>query len=341
MPYAGTGAGFAFGGMDWVFRGTFLSILERSGGGVMTSSYPGEYVPGASAPAYPAGPGPGQPQTSDQGIAAPDQQTGGQRAGEVAGTAKDQAGQVAGTAKDQAGQVAGTAKDQAGQVAGTAKEQASAVAATATESTRRVAGEATAQARDLAGEARSQLTEQVQLQQQKLAGTLRELADELAAMAQHSTAEHPDQEGIATDLVRQASEKTRTVARYVDERTPGDLLDELRGLGRRRPVAFLAGAAALGMLAGRLTKASGQAAKSERDEAQLEPAYEPIPAAPPLPPSEDPGYLGEDAGLIAPGVTRPDVSAPHTAGAAFEPLPEAEPYPQTGLPADTVGRSGV
>jgi hypothetical protein len=59
--------------------------------------------------------------------------------------------------------------------------------------------------------------------------------------------------GPATDLVRQAGDKLEELAGWVQNREPGDLVNELRGFARRKPGVFLLGAALAGVVAGRLT----------------------------------------------------------------------------------------
>ncbi len=141
-------------------------------------------------------------------------------------------------AKDQAGAVAQTAKDAGANVAGTVTEQAGAVAA-----------EAGQQAKQLFNQARSELTDQAATQQQRVAGGLHALADELHGMAQKS-----DQEGPVTDLARAAAGKAHDVASWLDGRDPGSLIDEVRAYARRSPGAYLAIALGAGVLAGRLTR---------------------------------------------------------------------------------------
>lgn len=112
-----------------------------------------------------------------------------------------------------------------------------------------VAAEATGQARHLLGEARTGLVGQVSEQQVRAAASLRSLGDELGRMADGS-----EQGGLATDLVRQAAGHTGTVAGWLEDREPGDVLHEVSEFARRRPGVFLALAAGAGVLAGRLTR---------------------------------------------------------------------------------------
>lgn len=143
-----------------------------------------------------------------------------------------------GQEQGKAAQVAESAKDSGAEVAHTAAEQAKAVTA-----------EAGQELRDLVGQARQQLREQADGQQEKVVGGLRSLVDELRGMADKS-----EESGPATQLVRQASHVVGQTADWLEQREPGDLIEEARKLGRRKPGAFLAGAALAGVVAGRLTR---------------------------------------------------------------------------------------
>ena len=151
------------------------------------------------------------------------------------GTGGQQATEVA---KEQSVDVADSAKQAGAQVAQTVKEQAAGVT-----------NEAGRQAKQLLAEAQSELSEQAAQQQRKVAGGLHALADELDGMVRGS-----EQDGVATDLARQAAEKARQIGTWLEDRDPGSLLDEVRDFGRRRPGAYLAMAAGAGILAGRLAR---------------------------------------------------------------------------------------
>jgi hypothetical protein len=110
-----------------------------------------------------------------------------------------------------------------------------------------VTKEAGRQAKDLLQQSRHELQEQVSSQQQRVAVGLHSLGEELQHMAQGS-----EQQGLASDLAREAAERTSAVATWLDDREPGALLDEVRSFARQRPGAFLALAAGAGVLAGRL-----------------------------------------------------------------------------------------
>lgn len=139
--------------------------------------------------------------------------------------------------------------DKASNTVDAGKQAAADVAQTATEKAKDVAQETKKQARDLMGEARNQVGEQVGGQHRNLVDNLHSLAGELGTMAERS-----DGGGMATDLVSQAGDRVHSVAEWLGQREPGDLLQELRTFARQRPGTFLLGAAVAGVLAGRLTR---------------------------------------------------------------------------------------
>ena len=142
---------------------------------------------------------------------------------------------------------AAAAKEQAAAVGQGAAQAGQQVAAVAKDQAQNVASEAGSQAKDLLAQARSELTEQAGTQQQRLTETLRALGAELESMA-----DHDGDQGPATDLVRQAASRTHDAASWLDTREPGQILGDVQGFARQRPGAFLALAAAAGLVAGRL-----------------------------------------------------------------------------------------
>jgi len=150
--------------------------------------------------------------------------------------AKHQASEVADTAKQAGAQVADTVKEQAGQVTAEAKNQA----------------------KQLLSQAQSELSQQAAGTQQRVSEGLHALADELSGMARNS-----EQDGVATDLARQAADKARQAAGWLGDRDPGSLLDEVRTFARKKPGTYLALALGAGVLAGRLTR--GLTAPSDDD----------------------------------------------------------------------------
>lgn len=192
-------------------------------------------------------------------------------------------------ARQQAGEVAETAKQTGAQVASTVKEQAGEVTA-----------EAGRQAKQVWHEARSEFTDQASTQQQRVAGGLHTLADELHQMAQGS-----DQNGVASDLARQAADRAHGIADWLQAREPGDLLSELQTFARRRPGVYLGVAAAAGLLVGRFTRsvtsAGGDSPSDSTTRSGL-PAGATYPAPRPTrvpPPAPAVGYTGAGTGLLA------------------------------------------
>ena len=141
------------------------------------------------------------------------------------------------------------AKEEAADVKRQATDAAQNVAETAKTEAANVATEVKTNARDLLHQAKSDLTEQAGTQQQKVAEGMRSVASEL-----HSMAAASDQPGVATDLVRQAAERSSAVASWLDGRDPGSLLTEVKSFARQRPGTFLLLAAGAGVLAGRLSR---------------------------------------------------------------------------------------
>ncbi|ROP74998.1 hypothetical protein [Curtobacterium sp. PhB115] len=152
-------------------------------------------------------------------------------------------------AKGAAQDVAGDAKDKAANVAGTAKEQASNVASEATDHTKQLYGQAT-----------ETLKEQAADQQQRAAGGLRSIGEQLGRMA-----ENDDEQGVASKVVRDLSSRATSAAGFLENRDPGSLLDEVKHFAAKRPGTFIAVAAGAGLLAGRLAKALATEVKHEKE----------------------------------------------------------------------------
>ena len=156
-----------------------------------------------------------------------------------------------------------TAKSEAVNVKDTATEAASGVAEAAKSEVSNVAVEAKYQARSLVDQTRSELRGQASNQQSQLAAKLQDWASELGSMASRSR-----ESGPMTDLAQEASRRGGEIAHWLDTHEPADLLEEVKRFARRRPVAFLALAAAAGVVAGRLTRgavAANTNVDSDRD----------------------------------------------------------------------------
>jgi hypothetical protein len=142
-----------------------------------------------------------------------------------------------------------TVREEAANVGQGAVQAGGRVAQTAVEQGREVARETRAQARNLVSETTSELNHQTSMQQKRAAEGLRAVGSELHAMANRG-----EQGSLASELVAQVADRVHQAAHWLEHREPGDVLEEVRTLARRHPGAFLAGALAAGVLAGRLTR---------------------------------------------------------------------------------------
>ena len=150
-------------------------------------------------------------------------------------------------------------------VAGTAKEQAA-----------NVVGEAMTQTQNLLGQASEQVSAQATEQTQRLSQNIRQLAQHFSQMA---GAGEPG--STAHSLVQTAAQHADRAAGYLDGKHPGQLVTDVQNLGRRRPGAFLFGAALAGIAVGRL---AGAAKRATSDDSSTQPrATFPTPTdAPPV-----------------------------------------------------------
>ncbi|MFE0590736.1 hypothetical protein [Micromonospora echinospora] len=162
---------------------------------------------------------------------------------------------------------AGQARNAAVGVGRDAAQAAGQVSHQAVDQGREVAAETRRQARNLVEEASAQARLQAEQQQRRAADGLRTLGTQLRSMADDG-----HQEGIAVDLVRRGADAAQQAAGWLDNREPGDLLDEIRDYGRRHPGTFLAAAGIAGLLAGRLGRAlsSGQGGSTDQSTGQPE-----------------------------------------------------------------------
>ena len=263
------------------------------------------------------------------------------------------AGNTSGTSRKEA------AKEEAADVARTAAGSAQNVAQTAKEEAANVAAEAKYSAQDLLAQAKSGLTSQAGTQQQKAAEGLRTMSSQL-----HSMASVPDQQGMASDLIRQAAQRSESVASWLENRQPGDLLGEVQRFARNRPGTFLLLAAGAGVLAGRLTRGltagatqsqtgtgsrglSGQYSSPYGDQYgstygdQYSEGYAPAGGTVPPPPVQMPGPATTTAGYdTAPGTAYP--TAASTAGPLGSPdLVEEEPWSGNRTAEDPLGNRSL
>jgi hypothetical protein len=224
------------------------------------------------------------------------------------------------------------AKDKAAELGHKAGERGGQVASTVADEAKHVASQARREAKDLMDDGLGQLREQARDGQQKTAKSLRAIADQLDDMSGKA-----DAPGVATDVVQEVSARARTVASWLEDREPGDLVDEVRGFARRRPGVFLAGAALAGVLAGRLTR--GVVAEVKQDSGggarDRVPAHTTESVEAGVTPSSVPSYQ-EPQHITSPAAAQP--AAPVTPPLPQTPPPVTTPLPQQGTAA--LGQQG-
>ncbi|PDP85568.1 hypothetical protein CQJ94_21965 [Glycomyces fuscus] len=199
------------------------------------------------------------------------------------------------------GHVTDTARGAAGEVASTAGEQA-----------RSLADEARSEARHIAEDVQGRIREEAQEQTRRTSQNLRQWSDELSSMADSG-----EQGSPVSGVVRQVADRGRGAADFLDERGMDGLVEEAKSFARRRPVAFLAGAAVAGFALGRVLKASSDisAGRDGGDDGRSEALPAGEQAGPPAPRPSETGQ-GEAASQSRPPVTpRPeDISPPPDPG---------------------------
>jgi len=220
-------------------------------------------------------------------------------------------------ARDEAADVAKTAANKGGEVAGTVGEQAS-----------RVAQETKQQARNLLHESREQLSGQARQGQQKAAEGLRTLATQLQQMS-----EKTEDGGVASEVARQVADRTHSAASWLENRQPGDLLDEVRRFARRKPGVFLLGAALAGVAVGRLTRGAIAAQSDDTgggQDARTERLSTPSAAGLPRHAADAPYGTPTTPGYSMPPEPSGYPAAPQTPG--YPAAPQAPGYPTAAAP---------
>ncbi|GGP70998.1 hypothetical protein [Saccharothrix coeruleofusca] len=160
--------------------------------------------------------------------------------------------------ENQMGAVRGAAKEEGAAVAQHARQAAGDVGSTAGEQVRQVAQEAGAQARHAVHDVRERVASEAEQQAQRVSQQLNRIADELTSMAEGSS------QSMTSGAIRQVADTSRQAARFIDERGARGLLDSAQDFARRKPGAFLLGAAVAGFLVGRIAKgATGQGGQHE------------------------------------------------------------------------------
>ena len=142
-------------------------------------------------------------------------------------------------------------KERATDAVGEVDQAAKHVAGVAGDEARDVVHEAKDAARGFFAETKTQLTEQASHQQRRVAQALRATGDEFSRMANGS-----QDSGMAGALVSRLGEHASSVGAWLDAREPADIMREVRGFARRHTGAFIVGALAVGLVAGRLVRAT-------------------------------------------------------------------------------------
>lgn len=174
-------------------------------------------------------------------------------------------------AREQASQITDEAKGAAGQMAGTARQEAS-----------QVTNEARDHAKSLASSARDEALSQAATQQQRLAEQARVATDDLQRLAR---GEQPESD-LVGQVISTVADRAHQLTSALETKSPEDLLTGVRRFAARRPGTFLAVAAGVGLVAGRLTR--GLADSNDAPAAATSPDV-PTPAHP-MPAPADPTF---------------------------------------------------
>lgn len=138
------------------------------------------------------------------------------------------------------GQVSDTARAAAGDIASSAKDQA-----------RSLTDEARTEAEYLTGDVRDRLQEEARSQTRRASENLRQWSQDLDSMADRYESQSP-----VPGVVHQVAQSGIGAADYLDDKGVDGLVEEVKGFARRRPLAFLTGAAIVGFAIGRVIKAA-------------------------------------------------------------------------------------
>lgn len=166
-------------------------------------------------------------------------------------TNSDSGNAAAQAAQDEAGQVADKAQDAAREVTGTAREEA-----------RQVADEATDHIKSLGASAQDELFSQASTQQKRLAEQSRTVTDDIHRI---SRGERPESD-LVNRFVSMAAQRAEDFTTQLENKQPKELLNDVRRFASRRPGAFLAIAAGVGLVAGRLTRGLSDDDSDDDDE---------------------------------------------------------------------------
>lgn len=225
----------------------------------------------------------------------------------VPATGSPPAGDAGGAAggAEKAKAVAGTAASGAGDVAHEARDRAV-----------DVAHEATAQAQDALQQVRQDVRRQADEQADRGGEALRQLGSQLHALRTGDI----DGAGPVAGYAQQLQQKVEGVAERIESGGVDGLLDDVRSVARRRPGAFLFGAAVAGFAVGRLVRSSASAASGSSSPGPAERG-----TAPTIPPASPDLLTNPLAGPTQPVTVPPVRPAP-----AVQPTTLADARPPIG-----------
>lgn len=145
---------------------------------------------------------------------------------------------------------ADVAKDEGRRLQGEAGAAAQNVSSTAQHEAGQVAEEAKQQASNLWHQLQRDAGDQASHQQGRAAKSVRAVSDDLAGLRR---GEEP-KDAVTRDLLSMADERVSAIADRLENSNPQDLVQDVRRFASTRPFTFLAIAAGVGLIAGRVTR---------------------------------------------------------------------------------------
>lgn len=133
-------------------------------------------------------------------------------------------------------------------------EQAKQQAKTVVEQTQQKAGE-------VIDQAKNQTKSWAEDRKQAVAQSLSDVANAVMQTGENLRGKGPDT-GKVADMTDYAAQVTDKAASYLRDTSVDQMIGEVESFGRREPMLFLVGAAALGFVAARFLKSSGRAANA-------------------------------------------------------------------------------
>lgn len=140
--------------------------------------------------------------------------------------------------------------------------RATAVSREAREQVGEVTAEAKAQMANLVDNGKQQLHQQADQQTGKVVESLRRVTDKMRALGEG----RPDEAGSLRDYLDDLTARLERFAETLESRGLDGISSDVQGFARRRPGAFLGGAAAAGFLAGRLLRSVKDQDQADGDE---------------------------------------------------------------------------